>query len=85
MLISTLKQTNDNYHKVKDKKEAKIINYFYDQFLLHLSPVNNMMITIFMLPNSSLHQAKKISEELATVFRSIDVAIPNVNGWSLYE
>lgn len=39
-----------------------------------------MMITLFMLPNSNLQLAKKISEELATVFKSIDAAIPNVNG-----
>lgn len=43
-----------------------------------------MMITIFMLPNSNLELAKKISEELATIFKSVDAAIPNVNGWCLY-
>ena len=61
MLISTLKQTNGNYQKIGQKKQIDTVNFFYDKFNIHLRPVENMVVTLFMNRNSNLMQAGEIS------------------------
>ena len=78
MLISTLEQTNGNYTKIGEKKQIETVNFFYDKFSIHIRPVENMVVTLFMNKNSNMIQVGEISMEVATFFKTINNAIPHI-------
>lgn len=58
MLISSFNQINDNYKKIGQKKDMRVLNIYYEKFLIHINSVQNLVINLYLHPEANIVQAK---------------------------
>jgi hypothetical protein len=71
-------QSKHTLSQTKTYSNLQVVNYYYEEHLIHLAHVQNLMITVFLAKNTSIFQAKDISSEVARAYEKLNAKIPDI-------
>lgn len=78
MLISAVNQAQSNLEKTRTYSELRAVNYYYQDHLIHLARVKNLIVTLFLAPDTNIELAREISTEVLVVFERLNGKIPEI-------
>jgi hypothetical protein len=64
--------------QTKTYSQLRVVNFYYDDHLIHLVHANNLMITLFLSCSTNIQSAREISGGVALAFDKLNVKIPEI-------
>ena len=64
--------------QTKTYSEIRAVNYYYEENLIHLAHAKNLMLTLFLHPDTNIETAREISLEIVASFEKLNALIPEI-------
>ena len=64
--------------QTKTYSDIRTVNFYYQEYLIHLAHVKNIMVTIFLDSTTNIELAKEISTDIAVAFEKLNAKIPDI-------
>lgn len=56
----------------------KVVNFYYDEYLIHLSHNKHLIITLFMAKDTNVELAREISSEVLLAFEKLNAKVEDI-------